>query len=346
MTDTKKYLQSIYNKSIDGIFSSGRKGYWSNLSQKKNDEFLKILENNNCRTAVRSFMPEFEDMIFSAKREAALELFDNEKQGVCIDYGSMWGVLSVGMAKRGHQVIAVDQTYDSLKFLQSRSNDEGLENIHLVQDDIREVNFKNIANYAIVNGVLEWIPEVNEVIVSDYLDKTKTELKNSLSEKKIKEPKAMQLDFLKKVNNSLKDGGQLLLAIENKFNYGYIMGKADPHVNLRFTTFLPRFFSNIISKIFRKKDYRTYIYSFNELKNLLKEAGFSKIEDFCCFPMYHFPELILPNSKDGIDQYETYDDKNIVTWKQKLIFKYFEIFLMKYLKARYFSPAIIIVAKK
>ena len=37
----------------------------------------------------------------------------------------MWGVLSVGMAKRGHQVISVDQTYDSLKFLKSRSFEEG-----------------------------------------------------------------------------------------------------------------------------------------------------------------------------------------------------------------------------
>ena len=69
------------------------------------------------------------------------------------------------------------------------------------------------------------------------------------------------------------------------------MGKPDPHVNLRFTTFLPRFISNIISRIF-KKDYRTHIYSFNELKILLREAGFTQIEDCCCFLMYHFLLLL------------------------------------------------------
>ena len=156
----------------------------------------------------------------------------------------------------------------------------------------------------------------------------------------------MQVAFLKRVYESLKKDGQLLLAIENKFHYGYFLGQPDPHVNLKFTTFLPRTLSNIISRVFRKKDYRTHIYSFSELKGLLREAGFSKIEDFCCFPMYHFPALIFPNSKNGIGMYETYENKDIITWKQKLVFRYFEIFLMKYLKARNFCPAIIIVATK
>ena len=346
MNKIKNYLESIYNKSVNNIFLSGRTGYWHNLSKTENDQFFKILENNDCKTAVKSFMPKFEKMIFSSKREAGLELLDHTKQGVCIDYGSMWGVLSVGMAKRGHQVIAVDQTYESLNFLKSRSLEEGLDNIHLVQDDIREVKFKNIADYAIVNGVLEWIPEKSEVVVDEYLGKDSSKPKNSSNNKALKDPKVMQIEFLKKVHESLNDDGQLFLAIENKFNYAYLLGRSDPHVNLKFTTFLPRPISNIISRIFKKKDYRTYIYSFNEIKALLKEAGFQKIEDYCCFPMYHFPSLIFPNSREGIDQYIAYKDKNITTWKQKLVFKYFEIFLMKYLKARNFCPAIMIVATK
>jgi hypothetical protein len=345
-SDIKQYLGKIYNKCVNGIFLSGNSGYWSNLSKVRNNEFFKILEKNDCKTAVKSFMPKFEEMIFSSKREAALELLDHKSQGVCIDYGSMWGVLSVGMAKRGHQVIAVDQTHDSLKFLHSRSAEEGLDNIHLVQDDIREVKFKNIADYAIVNGVLEWIPEKSEVIVDEYLGKTDSKLKDSISNDTLKDPREMQVEFLKKVHDSLNHGGQLLLAIENKLGYAYLLGRPDPHINLKFTTFLPRSISNLISRIFKKKEYRTYIYSFAELKTLLREAGFEHIEDYCCFPMYHFPSLIFPNSKDGINQYVAYKDKNIITWKQKLVFKYFEIFLMNYFIARNLSPAIIIVEKK
>jgi len=341
----KNYLSNIYEKYANGIYLSGNSGYWSNLTRESNNEFNKILQSNDCKTAVRKFMPRFEEMIFSPKREAALELFDHNKKGVCIDYGSMWGVLSVGMAKRGHEVIAVDQTYDSLNFLKSRCTEEGIDNIHLVNEDIREIKFKNIADYAIINGVLEWIPEKSEVVAAEYQKKPNSKL--NLKEKDtLKDPRQMQLEFLTKVYRSLKDGGQLMLAIENKLSYTYLLGRPDPHVNLKFTTFLPRFVSNIISKIFRKKDYRTYVYSFNELKDLLREAGFQNLDDYCCFPMYHFPALIVPNTKEGISQYISYKDKNIVTWKQKLGLKYLEIFLMKYLKARNLSPAIIIIAKK
>ena len=69
MIDLKQYLNSIYDKCIGDIFLSGRSGYWSNLSQTRNNEFSKILEKNDCRTAVKSFMPQFEEMIFSAKRD-------------------------------------------------------------------------------------------------------------------------------------------------------------------------------------------------------------------------------------------------------------------------------------
>ena len=165
-------------------------------------------------------MPRFEEMIFSSKREAALELFDHNNQGICIDYGAMWGALSIGMAKRGHQVIAIDQTYDSLNFLKSRSKEEGLNNIQFVQDDIRKIKFKNIADYAIVNGVLEWIPETSEVIVNEYYQGSNND--NSLNiNKSIKKPREMQVEFFKKVYESLKPNGELLLSIENKLSYEY-----------------------------------------------------------------------------------------------------------------------------
>ncbi len=345
MIDIKKYLYKIYDKCDEGIFLSGKSGYWSNLSKKQNDEFSRLLEKKDCRTAVKSFMPQYEDMIFSSKREAALELLDHDKKGICIDYGSMWGALTVGMAKRGHQVIAVDQTYDSLNFLKSRSREEHLEDIYLVQDDVRDVNFKDVADFAIVNGVLEWIPEISEVIVNDYYDGSDYKKDTTSFNKASKKPRDMQLAFLKNVYQSLNSGGQLLLTIENKLSYEYFMGKPDPHVNLLFTTFMPRSISNLISRFFRKKDYRTHIYSFNELIQLIKESGFSKIEDFCCFPMYHFPALIVPNSSSGIAEYEPYEDKRRITWKSKVAFA-MEIFLMKFLKTRNLCPAIVIVAKK
>ena len=340
MNNLKKKLAGLYpTKDHAGIYKSGREGYWSNLSKKENKEFLAVISSQGARQAVQAVIPKYEDMIFSEKREAVLELLDHSTPGVCIDYGCMWGVLSIGMAKRGHQVVSVDQTYFSLNFLKSRIEEEDLENIHLVQDDIKLTNFNNIADYSLVNGVLEWVPVTQEVDVNKYYQK------GGDVDSYITPPRKMQLDFLKAVRNGLKEKGKLVLSIENRHFYQYYMGRKDPHENLLFTTFLPRVISNIISRIFHKKEYRSHIYSFRGMKKLVKEAGFSEIEVFMAFPDYHFPELILPYSKAGLNLYDKYPNKNRITKKQKISY-YIEYFLTKYLRIKALSPAIMIVAKK
>jgi len=340
MNNLKKKLAGLYpTKDHAGIYKSGREGYWSNLSKKENKEFLAVISSQGARQAVQAVIPKYEDMIFSEKREAVLELLDHSTPGVCIDYGCMWGVLSIGMAKRGHQVVSVDQTYFSLNFLKSRIEEEDLENIHLVQDDIKLTNFNNIADYSLVNGVLEWVPVTQEVDVNKYYQK------GGDVDSYITPPRKMQLDFLKNVRDGLKEKGKLVLSIENRNFYQYYMGRKDPHENLLFTTFLPRAISNIISRIFHKKEYRSHIYSFRGMKKLVKEAGFSEIEVFMAFPDYHFPEIILPYSKAGLNLYDKYPNKNRITKKQKISY-YIEYFLTKYLRIKALSPAIMIVAKK
>ena len=81
------------------------------------------------------------------------------------------------------------------------------------------------------------------------------------------------------------------------------------------------------------------------MKKLLTEAGFSEMETYMGFPDYHFPELILPYSKIGLNSYDKYPNKNRITKKQKFSY-YVEYFLIKYLKLRVLSPAIMVVAKK
>ena len=322
------------------IFKSGRSGYWSNLSKNLNKKFNNKLKNGEIKKLVKSIIPEFENMIFSEKREGALELLNHDKKGICIDYGCMWGVLSVGMAKRGHSVLAIDKTYESLFFLKKRIDEENIKNIHLIQDDIKKTKFSKIADFAVINGVLEWVP-TSEQIEIELIQK-----KNYIPNFNNKgSPENIQKKFLSTVFKSLKKNGEMLLAIENRHSYQYYMGKKDPHSNLLFTTFLPRFFSNIISHIFHKKPYRTYIYSITDMKKMIMNAGFKHIETYISFPDYHFPEMILHYSDAGIKKYNKYPNSNRITFKQKLAY-YVEYFLMKYLKAKFFAPSIIIVAKK
>jgi cyclopropane fatty-acyl-phospholipid synthase-like methyltransferase len=328
-----------YKVDDQGIYISNNKGYWSNLSKEENKNFVSLMDEVNPRAAVQKAIPHLEGMIFSEEREAALELINLKKDGVCIDYGCMWGVMSVGMAKRGQTVLAIDQTYDSLHFLKKRREHDKLNNIYLLQNDIKEVNFKGIADYALVNGVLEWIPEVGEVDLTNFYGVKKER------NYKVDSPRKMQLDFLKRVSSSLKEGGEMLLAIENRYDYQRFIGKKDPHANLFFTTFLPRFISNFISKVILRRPYRNYIYSFKGIEKLVKEAGFKTVELNMGFPDYHFPAIIAPYSDQGVEEYKKYQNKLRVTKKQKLSY-YFEYLIMKHFKMRFFSPAIILKAKK
>ena len=336
------YLKSVgYNPDKYGIFKSGSLGYWSNLSKQENNLFMSLLDKETPEHAVNKFIPQFYEMIFSEKREGALELLDHREPGLCIDFGCMWGVMSFAMSKRGHTVLAVDQTYESLRFVAARTQSLKLDSVYPVQCDIRTVNFKNIADFAIVNGVLEWIPTTHEVIVSDYY-KPAAKIKLNFD---LDLPREMQVDFLKRVHSSLKQGGNLLLAIENANNFEYFLGKSDPHVNLLFTPFLPRFISNIISLIFKGRPYKNYIYSFKSLERLVLSAGFKKCELYSAFPDYHFPELIVPFSHHSSRLFCRYDSTRRTTFKQRIV-SFIEYVLMRKFKAFYLSPAIILVAEK
>jgi SAM-dependent methyltransferase len=337
-SEVEKILESAsYQKDAEGIFKSGREGYWSNLDKEENIRFIEELKISDPLEAVRKVIPQYEDVIFSPAREGALELLNIKAGSVAIDYGCMWGVLSIGMAKRGALVLAIDQTMDSLIFTSKRSKFEQVNNLICLQDDIRKVSLDNLADFSIVNGVLEWVPEFGAIELKKYYGK------------KIKKyyagnPEETQGQFLAQVYRNLKKGGKLLLAIENRFDYTHFLGKPDPHSNLLFTALLPRFLADAVSKLFLGRPYVNYIYSFQKLKELLAESGFKNIDLLMAHPDYRYPSLILPYN-GGVSRYHKYWEWRKISWKRRTAY-FVEYVLMKYFKARFFAPSIIAIAEK
>ena len=334
----QKLKSAGYRKDDCGIYTSGREGYWSNLNHDENKKFLEVLKTLGPIEAVHKVIPQFEDNIFSPQREAALELLGIQDGSVAIDYGCMWGVLSVGMAKRGAQVLAIDQTADSLEFLSSRVKAENLENVICIQDDIRKVSLQGLGDFSVVNGVLEWVPEMGNIELKKYYGK------RVMKDYGDTNPQVMQQNFLEHVQENLKEGGKLLLAIENRYDYTQFLGKPDPHPNLLFTSFLPRLLSNIISKLILNRPYVNYLYSFQKIKHLIMQAGFRQVDLYMAFPDYRYPSLILPY-EDGIDKYLRYWEWSKISWKRRAAYSV-EYILMKYFKARFFAPSIIAIAEK
>jgi len=115
-------------------------------------------------------------------------------------------------------------------------------------------------------------------------------------------PRDVHVNVLKNVRKILRPGGWLYLGIENRYYLKFILGfKA--HEDMRFATVLPRGLANLFSKTFNNREFRNYVYSYNEYSGLLGDAGFDHIEFYTALPSYKLPEYILPiDDKENIKQ--------------------------------------------
>jgi hypothetical protein len=339
-----KYLQSTYKTDNDGIFLSGREGYWSNLTKNENKLMIEALKNTTARDALLKYQPWLEDVIYSAKRQAGLEMLHLCGDEVCIDYGCMWGALTVPLALRTKFVLGVDQTLDSLQFLKARLKEEGVDNVALLRNDLRKMPaFPDQArvDVAVVNGVLEWIPEVGDIELKTYYGKHHK--KNYSGH-----PGEQQESFLSRVYQNLKESGKLYLAIENSFDFKMFLGVKDPHSNTLFTSIFPRKIANWISFAKLGRPYVNWLYSFNGIRSLLMKSGFSRVDLYMCFPDYRFPERIIPY-ECPLDNYRltiSSENANGRTTIKRRIGRLMELITFRVLKAKAFAPSIIAIGHK
>lgn len=177
---------------------------------------------------------------------------------------------------------------ESLRLSEARAQEEELENVSFLCADLRKLVLPTETfDVAIVNGVLEWIPELEPIVVADYLY-------GRTPRRAGENPGEMQLAFLQNIYSGLKQGGRAMVAIENRYDYKMFFGKEDPHTNTWFTTILARRLANIVSKLTKKREYRPWIYSFRGLEDLLKNAGFGSVKLYACWPDYRMPAHIPP----------------------------------------------------
>jgi hypothetical protein len=342
MKNSLNHYFKKYKKRRNIYYQSNFHGYWSNLTISENNKLINRIKKTSTKIAIKSLFPKLYEVIFSERRSAGLELLQFSGKETVIDFGCMWGALSIPIAKQVKKIIAIDQTYESILFTQKRAIEEKLSNIVFLNTNIRDIKFpRSSYDVAVVNGVLEWLPEYNSVELKSYF-----KLKDSNN--KYKDPRIIQKEFLENIYQGLVKKGKLFLAIENRYDYKMFLGSKDRHADSYFTTIFPYKISNFLYKIFKGKNYRTTIYSFNELKALLKSCGFYSVELYACWPHYHFPEYIIPYNEKS-DKFFNLplirDGHNKINIK-KIIVNRIEWILFKVLKLNFFSPAIIVIAKK
>ena len=278
----------------DGIpVFAEKRGYWSNVPQ---DTMRRVIElsvsSGDWRTVLRDQIPACERHIsplFRGDIHTALPISQNS---IVLDAGSMWGGITLPLAQFCHTIYAVDQTWESLKYLEVRAKQESLNNIITVESSIAKLPFESAKfDLVILNGVLEWLATDEDVVLERDWDNVSTKL---LSKIKGVNPELMQLAGLKELNRVLKDDGSIYIAIENRIGLQYLAGYPDDHVNIRFVSFLPRFLADFVTRKVKNHPYRTYLYSPNQLKKLVKRAGFKHVELYSSYPHYNIISRLTP----------------------------------------------------
>ena len=338
------FLNSNYKISGDGLFVADAEGYWSNLTKADNKIMIESLKDGTARETLLKHQPWLEDVIYSPKRQAGLELLQLHGDEFCIDYGCMWGALTVPLALRTKFVLGVDQTLESLQFLKVRLRDEGVDNVALLRNDLRKMPIlpdQVRVDVAVVNGVLEWIPEDGDIELKTYYGKHHNKAYSG-------HPKEQQESFLRRVYQNLNEKGKLYLAIENRFDFKMFLGVKDPHSNTLFTSILPRKASNMTSLAKLGRPYVNWTYSFEDVASLLKRTGFSKVDLYMCFPDYRFPEIII-HYDSPLDNYRPTISRRNANGKitiKRTGARIAEFITFRVLKAKTLAPSIIAIGYK
>lgn len=248
---------SLQEKALRELIHEAKYKYWKDVFWESTNEVLK-----DKRTW------------FENKRKGFFYVMMNTHPTArrALDIGAGSGIISDVVSELFKEVISLEYNPNFVEFMKLRFIQEKRDNIKIIRGNGLLLPFKNnVFDLIIVDGVLEWIPNCEPE----------------------RNPKETQIKFLRRCLEKLKVGGQIIIGIENRFHFKYLLGDT-PHGDYSFTTVLPRPLANLISRIKCNKPYLNYIYSAIGYKRILKKAGFKNIKIFVIMPSYHNPMIILP----------------------------------------------------
>jgi ubiquinone/menaquinone biosynthesis C-methylase UbiE len=249
--------------------------YWGEFSEEEMDKVLLLCKNNDFGAARKYINNNLRrtDFIFGSARSDFLYMSNVDKSSVCLDIGCGLGIHTFNLAKIAKEVHSCDLSKKRLEFCEARQKSENVNNVTFYHSDIANLPFqKESFDFIVMNGVVEWLGEQNIN----------------------KDPRMDQVEDLKRVYSLLKKGGVLYVGIENRYAATYLHNAKD-HNRLSYTTFMPRFLANIVTKIKVGKAYRTYTYGTYGYKKLLEDSGFKRVdlEFYVAHPGYNLPQYVI-----------------------------------------------------
>lgn len=197
--------------------------------------------------------------------------------GLTLDIGAGWGQTCRALAAN-HPVVALEPVAERLAFIHSAARQDRVDGrLACLGADYFDVGFESRFDTICAIGVFEW--------VGAFQDHT--------------DPQQRQRDFLRKVRSELSPGGSLILGIENRLGLKYLFGCPDDHLGVPHIACLPATLARQRWPESSGHTLQSFTYSQDELTQLLRTAGFGRIEFFGAFPDYKLPEQIIPFGENG-----------------------------------------------
>lgn len=249
--------------------------YWGEFERPIAEQLVATARESGWRAAAETTLaprPELIDYILNERRANALGLVPFARRGRLLDIGAGWGAITTAASRLFDEVYSIEAVRLRAQFTRLRLDGEGRPNVALAQASLFALPFReNFFDVILLNGILEWIGDWNPALP----------------------PRAAQRELLQSLSKFLRPGGLLLVGIENRIGFRYLLGRRD-HNNLWGTNFLPRPLANLAQKMIQGSPYRVYTYSMPGLRRLLRDGGFARTEFFAPIPGYNVPTTIVP----------------------------------------------------
>lgn len=217
------------------------------------------------------------DIVTHPSRTRFLDLHRPTPGALVLDVGAGWGQTTLPLAST-NPVVALEPTPERLEFIEAAAGQMGTRgNIYFLEASMTETDFDPVFDYIACIGVLEWVPKFD----------------------RRGEPRAVQLEFLRRLRRSLAPRGRCCLGIENRLGLKYLLGARDDHTGLAGVNVFDAQLATARHRSRTGEELRVLTYSLAEYRTLFREAGFLQVEAYAAFPDYKLPELILPIDPAG-----------------------------------------------
>jgi SAM-dependent methyltransferase len=299
--------------------------YWGEvgLTQELARDIIGRMEKEEWRQVIRNHpspvVRRYYDWLTDLDRARWRSLTDLKSDSHVLDLGAGLGTISYALSRSYARVFSVEKVFERMEFMRLRFAQDKCSNITLVRSDVDLLPLPaRSLDLIVLNGVLEWLPY----------------------NKKLLNPRDVQLHYLTSLRTLLKPGGILYIGIENRISYNFFAGAPDPHIWIRFVPVLPRIVSDAICRIRIGDRYRPYTYSHRGYRKLLAQAGFREVDMFTVYPSYHDPKEILSlNSRSELFVHNTWLTRNPISAGVKRVMVGLDLL-------KYFSHNYIIFARK